>query len=82
MKNVAVIGLGTMGPGIAATLARAGMKVTAFDADPEKRAKAGQGFAAAAAVLSALAVPDWPLSFGQIFPPMVGGGLSAAGAVA
>jgi 5-formyl-3-hydroxy-2-methylpyridine 4-carboxylic acid 5-dehydrogenase len=58
MKNVAVIGLGTMGPGIAATLARAGMKVTAFDADPEKRAKAGQGFAAAAAVLSALAVPD------------------------
>jgi len=58
MKNAAVIGLGTMGPGIAATLARAGMKVTAFDFDPEKRAKAGQGFAAAAAVLSALAVPD------------------------
>src|SRR5438874_816702 len=22
---------------------------------------------------SALAVPDWPLSFGQVFPPMVGG---------
>jgi 5-formyl-3-hydroxy-2-methylpyridine 4-carboxylate dehydrogenase len=58
MKNVAVIGLGTMGPGIAATLARAGMKITAFDADPEKRTKAGHGFAAAAAVLSALAVPD------------------------
>jgi 5-formyl-3-hydroxy-2-methylpyridine 4-carboxylate dehydrogenase len=58
MNNAAVIGLGTMGPGIAATLARAGMKVTAFDADPEKRAKAGEGFAAAAAVLSALAVPD------------------------
>jgi 3-hydroxybutyryl-CoA dehydrogenase/5-formyl-3-hydroxy-2-methylpyridine 4-carboxylate dehydrogenase len=58
MKNVAVVGLGTMGPGIAATLARAGMKVTAFDADPAKRTKAGQGFAAAAAVLSALAVPD------------------------
>jgi 5-formyl-3-hydroxy-2-methylpyridine 4-carboxylate dehydrogenase len=58
MKNVAVIGLGTMGPGIAATLARAGMKVTAFDADPAKRAKAGDGFAAATAVLSALAVPD------------------------
>jgi 3-hydroxybutyryl-CoA dehydrogenase/5-formyl-3-hydroxy-2-methylpyridine 4-carboxylate dehydrogenase len=58
MKNAAVIGLGTMGPGIAATLARAGMSVAAFDADPDKRAKAGQGFAAAAAVLSALAVPD------------------------
>src|SRR5438552_2206759 len=25
---------------------------------------------------SALAVPDWPLSFGQVFPPMVGGGLA------
>jgi 5-formyl-3-hydroxy-2-methylpyridine 4-carboxylate dehydrogenase len=58
MKSAAVIGLGTMGPGIAATLARAGMKVTAFDADPAKRAKAGDGFAAATAVLSALAVPD------------------------
>src|SRR2546426_11155216 len=22
---------------------------------------------------SSLAVPDWPLSFGQVFPPMVGG---------
>jgi 5-formyl-3-hydroxy-2-methylpyridine 4-carboxylate dehydrogenase len=58
MKNAAVIGLGTMGPGIAATLARAGMTVSAFDADAAKRAKAGGGFAAAAAVLSALAVPD------------------------
>ena len=58
MHNAAVIGLGTMGPGIAATLARAGMTVAAFDADPAKCAKAPQGFEAAAAVLSALAVPD------------------------
>ena len=58
MRNAAVIGLGTMGPGIAATLARAGMDVAAFDADPAKRTKAGTGFAAAATVLSALAVPD------------------------
>jgi 3-hydroxybutyryl-CoA dehydrogenase/5-formyl-3-hydroxy-2-methylpyridine 4-carboxylate dehydrogenase len=58
IQNAAVIGLGTMGPGIAATLARAGMTVSAFDADPAKCAKAGEGFAAAAAVLSALAVPD------------------------
>ena len=58
MKSAAVIGLGTMGPGIAATLARAGMTVSAFDADASKRTKAGQGFAAAAAVLSALSVPD------------------------
>jgi 5-formyl-3-hydroxy-2-methylpyridine 4-carboxylic acid 5-dehydrogenase len=58
LKNAAVIGLGTMGPGIAATLARAGLSISAFDADPAKRAKAGPGFAAAATVLSALAVPD------------------------
>ena len=58
IQSAAVVGLGTMGPGIAATLARAGMKVSAFDADPAKRAKAPQTFAAAATVLSALAVPD------------------------
>jgi 3-hydroxybutyryl-CoA dehydrogenase/5-formyl-3-hydroxy-2-methylpyridine 4-carboxylate dehydrogenase len=58
MKHAAVIGLGTMGPGIAATLARAGMTVAAFDADPDKRAAAGPKFAAAATVLSALAVAD------------------------
>src|SRR6202789_2050810 len=58
MNNAAVIGLGTMGPGIAATLARAGMNVTAFDADPAKRLKAAPAFAAASTVLAALAVPD------------------------
>ena len=58
MKHAAVIGLGTMGPGIAATLARAGMTVAAFDADPDKRETAAPKFAAAATVLSALAVAD------------------------
>lgn len=58
MRNAAVIGLGTMGPGIAATLARAGMKVAAFDSDPDKRGKAGPAFAAATTVLAALTVPD------------------------
>jgi 5-formyl-3-hydroxy-2-methylpyridine 4-carboxylate dehydrogenase len=58
MRKVAVIGLGTMGPGISATLARSGLSVSAFDADPSKRAKAGQGFATAAAVLSALGAAD------------------------
>ena len=58
MKYAAIIGLGTMGPGIAATLARAGLNVAAFDADPDKRDTAGPKFAAAATVLSALDVPD------------------------
>jgi 5-formyl-3-hydroxy-2-methylpyridine 4-carboxylic acid 5-dehydrogenase len=58
MKNVAVIGLGTMGPGIAATLARSGLRVSAFDVDASKREKAAAGFATAATVLTALGVPD------------------------
>jgi len=47
-----------MGPGIAATLARAGMKVATFDSDAGKRNKAPAAFAGAATVLSALCVPD------------------------
>jgi 3-hydroxybutyryl-CoA dehydrogenase/5-formyl-3-hydroxy-2-methylpyridine 4-carboxylate dehydrogenase len=47
-----------MGPGIAATLARAGFKVATFDTDAGKRDKAGSAFAGAATVLSALSVAD------------------------
>jgi 5-formyl-3-hydroxy-2-methylpyridine 4-carboxylate dehydrogenase len=58
MKYAAIVGLGTMGPGIAATLARAGLSVATFDADPGKRDTAGPKYAAAATVLSALGVAD------------------------
>jgi 5-formyl-3-hydroxy-2-methylpyridine 4-carboxylate dehydrogenase len=58
MTTAAVVGLGTMGPGIAATLSRAGMKVTAFDVSPDQRAKAGQGLKVATTVLTNLGVPD------------------------
>ena len=58
MTKAAVIGLGTMGPGIAATLARAGMTVSAFDADAGQRAKAPKGFEFAAGVLTRLGLPD------------------------
>jgi 5-formyl-3-hydroxy-2-methylpyridine 4-carboxylic acid 5-dehydrogenase len=58
VRAAAVIGLGTMGPGIAATLARAGIQVAAFDSDAGKRDKAAPAFAAAATVLAALSVPD------------------------
>ena len=47
-----------MGPGIAATLARAGFSVSAFDADEGKRARAPLAFTTAAGVLTALGVPD------------------------
>lgn len=56
MTKAAVIGLGTMGPGIAATLARAGIAVTAFDASPDQRQKAPLGFELAARVLENLGV--------------------------
>ncbi len=58
MTKAAVIGLGTMGPGIAATLSRAGLSVSAYDGDPTQRAKALQGLETAAAVLSSLGQPD------------------------
>jgi 5-formyl-3-hydroxy-2-methylpyridine 4-carboxylate dehydrogenase len=58
MATAAVVGLGTMGPGIAATLSRAGMKVTAFDVSPDQRAKAAQGLKTATTVLTNLGVAD------------------------
>jgi 3-hydroxybutyryl-CoA dehydrogenase/5-formyl-3-hydroxy-2-methylpyridine 4-carboxylate dehydrogenase len=56
--KAAVIGLGTMGPGIVATLARAGMTVAAFDANAEQRSKAPQGFEIAGNVLAALGTAE------------------------
>lgn len=58
MTKAAIIGLGTMGPGIAATLARAGMTVAAYDASPDQRSKAAQNIALAQGVLGNLGVPD------------------------
>lgn len=40
IKNVAVVGAGTMGPGMAATFARYGFKTTLFDIKPEQIEKA------------------------------------------
>jgi len=56
MTKAAVIGLGTMGPGICATLARAGLTVAAFDLNAEQRAKAPAMIEMAAGVLEKLAV--------------------------
>jgi 5-formyl-3-hydroxy-2-methylpyridine 4-carboxylic acid 5-dehydrogenase len=56
--RAAVIGLGTMGPGIAATLARSGVTVKTFDTDPKRRAGARREFEVAMTVLERLGVPD------------------------
>ena len=58
MAKAAVVGLGTMGPGIAQTLARAGMEVTAFDVSEDQRKKAPEGIELANKVLTALGLPD------------------------
>ena len=58
MSKAAVVGLGTMGPGIAQTLARAGMEVIAFDVSEDQRKKAGEGLTMANNVLNALGVPE------------------------
>jgi 3-hydroxybutyryl-CoA dehydrogenase/5-formyl-3-hydroxy-2-methylpyridine 4-carboxylate dehydrogenase len=58
MTKAAVIGLGTMGPGICATLARAGLTVSAFDLNAEQRGKAPAMVEMATQVLEQLAVSD------------------------
>ena len=58
MKNVAVIGMGTMGPGIAATLARGGMSVSGYDTSAEAVANSGALIDGAFGVLEALGMPD------------------------
>lgn len=56
--KAAVIGLGTMGPGLAQTLARAGMTVSCYDVSADQRAKAPELAKQANGVLAALGVPD------------------------
>jgi 3-hydroxybutyryl-CoA dehydrogenase/5-formyl-3-hydroxy-2-methylpyridine 4-carboxylate dehydrogenase len=58
MTKAAIIGLGTMGPGMAATLLRGGMTVSAFDTDADKRSRAPMDIKAAFDVLEALGVPN------------------------
>jgi 5-formyl-3-hydroxy-2-methylpyridine 4-carboxylic acid 5-dehydrogenase len=58
MTKAAIIGLGTMGPGMAATLLRGGMTVSAFDIDADKRQRAPADVKAALDVLEALGVPN------------------------
>ncbi|BEQ15610.1 3-hydroxyacyl-CoA dehydrogenase family protein [Desulfoferula mesophila] len=46
IKNITVIGLGTMGPGLAQAFALAGFRVTGFDANPQMPAQAKKIFQA------------------------------------
>jgi 5-formyl-3-hydroxy-2-methylpyridine 4-carboxylic acid 5-dehydrogenase len=57
MKNVAIIGTGTMGPGMAATLARGGMDVACYDASETARDKAPGEVTTALGVLERIGGP-------------------------
>ena len=62
-----VIGSGTMGPGIAATLARAGAEVRLYDISPEAIARAEESYGVVRNVLEAVDTPETPggtVSFG------------------
>lgn len=58
MTKAAVIGMGTMGPGIAATLARGGMTVRVFDTQADALERCTATMEMAGTVLDALGTPD------------------------
>jgi 5-formyl-3-hydroxy-2-methylpyridine 4-carboxylic acid 5-dehydrogenase len=60
MKNIAIIGTGTMGPGMAATLARGGMDVACYDASGAARDKTPGEVSTALAVLERIGGPAAP----------------------
>ena len=65
IKSVAIVGMGTMGPGMAARLARGGLRVTAYDIAPAAIERARSMLAAAETALDALG----------IVPPSAGTGM-------
>lgn len=56
IQRIAIIGLGTMGPGMAARLARGGKDVVAYDVAPAALERADNMLATAAAALDALGI--------------------------
>jgi 3-hydroxybutyryl-CoA dehydrogenase/5-formyl-3-hydroxy-2-methylpyridine 4-carboxylate dehydrogenase len=58
MTIASVIGLGSMGPGIAATLARGGMTVRGYDSSEQAAGNAPALIATATSVLDSLGMPD------------------------
>jgi 3-hydroxyacyl-CoA dehydrogenase len=57
VKRAAVVGTGTMGPGMGAVLARAGIEVALYDVSAEALERAEAGFALADGVLDRLETP-------------------------
>lgn len=66
IQRIAIIGLGTMGPGMAARLARGGMQVVAYDVAPAAIERAKTMLGVAETVLDALGIASPPAGVGTV----------------
>jgi 3-hydroxybutyryl-CoA dehydrogenase/5-formyl-3-hydroxy-2-methylpyridine 4-carboxylate dehydrogenase len=75
MLTAAIVGLGTMGPGMAARMARGGIAVRAYDAQPAAIERAQTALPVVRGVLDRLKIvgPDAPLSFHATLEETVAG---------
>ncbi|MDR6636173.1 3-hydroxybutyryl-CoA dehydrogenase/5-formyl-3-hydroxy-2-methylpyridine 4-carboxylate dehydrogenase [Phyllobacterium sp. 1468] len=79
IRNVAIIGLGTMGPGMAARLARGGLQVVAYDVAPAAIERARPLLGVAETVLDALGIAPPSAGVGTVrFTGDIGDAVSGA----
>ncbi|MBZ9605974.1 5-formyl-3-hydroxy-2-methylpyridine 4-carboxylate 5-dehydrogenase [Phyllobacterium chamaecytisi] len=79
IRNIAIIGLGTMGPGMAARLARGGLQVVAYDVAPAAIERARSMLGVAETVLDALGIAPPPAGVGTVrFTGDIGDAVSGA----
>ena len=79
IRNIAIIGMGTMGPGMAARLARGGLQVVAYDVAPAAIERARSMLGVAEGVLDALAIAPPSAGVGTVrFTDDIGDAISGA----
>ncbi|PBB64379.1 3-hydroxybutyryl-CoA dehydrogenase [Mesorhizobium sp. WSM4312] len=79
IRNIAIIGLGTMGPGMAARLARGGLQVVACDVAPAAIERARSMLSVAETVLEALGIAPPSAGVGTVrFTDDIGDAVSGA----
>jgi 3-hydroxybutyryl-CoA dehydrogenase/5-formyl-3-hydroxy-2-methylpyridine 4-carboxylate dehydrogenase len=79
IRNIAIIGLGTMGPGMAARLARGGLQVVAYDVAPAAIERARSMLGVAETVLDALGIAPPSAGVGAVrFTDDIGDAVSGA----
>ena len=79
IRNIAIIGMGTMGPGMAARLARGGLQVVAYDVAPAAIERARSMLSVAETVLDALGIAPPSAGVGTVrFTDDIGDAISGA----